>query len=486
MSGKWSGKLQKLDDNRWLIPRDYKPGMKAEGIIYADERMIQDITQDQSPEQVANVAHLPGIVGRSMAMPDIHWGYGFPIGGVAAMDLNDGVVSPGGVGYDINCGVRMLRTDLHEKKVRPRIKELVDQLFRDVPAGMRGEGPMQLNPADFTSVLTKGARWMVEHGYGWNEDIQRSEQGGRFSAAEPEAVTEKAKERGRPQIGTLGSGNHFLEVQAVEEVYQTEIAEAFGITSRGQIVIMVHTGSRGFGHQTCTDHLEFMQSAIRRYGIELPDRQLACAPISSPEGEAYLAAMACAANFAWANRQAIAHAVRGAFSKVFGGTPESFGMHQIYDVAHNIAKMEEHDVGGEKRTVCIHRKGATRAYGPGHADVPKVYRKVGQPVIIPGDMGRYSYLLAGTEQAMRETFGSTCHGAGRKMSRHNAMKYAGGADIAETMAAKGITVRAQNKKLLAEEASYAYKDVAGVVDVCEAVGISLKVARLKPIGVIKG
>ena len=489
MSEKWEGKLERIDSNRWRIPKDYKKGMRVDGIIYASARLIEQIVQDQSPEQVANVATLPGIQQYSIAMPDIHWGYGFPIGGVAAMDIKEGVVSPGGVGFDINCGVRMLRTDLTVGQVQPKIKELVDQIFRDVPAGLKGEGLIKVNPQELREVMRKGAQWMIEHGYGWEEDIERSEQSTTLTGLlppEPSNISNRAIERGKTQLGTLGGGNHFLEVQVVDEIYDHKVAEVFGITQVGQITVMIHTGSRGFGHQTCDDYLDVMQRAQKKYGIELPDRQLACAPISSEEGEDYLTAMACAANFAWANRQAIAHWVRQAFAKVFGAKPHDLGMHQIYDVAHNIAKIEEHVIDGKPRTVCVHRKGATRAFGPGHPAVPKCYQEVGQPVLIPGDMGRYSFILVGTVTAMRETFGSTCHGAGRMMSRHGAMREAQGRNIAQELADKGIYVRAQNKATLAEEASYAYKDVANVVDVCEGVGISRKVARLRPIGVVKG
>ncbi|MGC8785378.1 MAG: intein-containing RctB family protein [Armatimonadota bacterium] len=388
-----------------------------------------------------------------------------------------------------NCGVRMLRTDLTIEEVQPRIKELVDQIFRDVPAGLKGEGLIKVNPQELREVMRKGAIWMVEHGYGWEEDIERSEQSTTLTGLlppEPSNISNRAIERGKTQLGTLGGGNHFLEVQVVDEIYDAEVAEAFGITQVGQITVMIHTGSRGFGHQTCDDYLDVMQRAQKKYGIELPDRQLACAPITSEEGEDYLTAMACAANFAWANRQAIAHWVRQAFAKVFGSKPQQLGMHQIYDVAHNIAKIEEHEINGKVKAVCVHRKGATRAFGPGHPAVPEVYRHVGQPVLIPGDMGRYSFILVGTVTAMRETFGSTCHGAGRMMSRHGAMREAQGRNIAQELAEKGIYVRAQNKGTLAEEASYAYKDVANVVDVCEGVGISRKVARMRPIGVVKG
>jgi len=388
-----------------------------------------------------------------------------------------------------NCGVRMLRTDLTVAQVQPRIKELVDQIFRDVPAGLKGEGLIKVNPQELREVMRKGAIWMIEHGYGWEEDLERSEQSTTLTGLlppEPSNISNRAVERGKTQLGTLGGGNHFLEIQVVDEIYDAKVAEAFGITQVGQITVMIHTGSRGFGHQTCDDYLDVMQKAQKKYGIELPDRQLACAPITSEEGEDYLTAMACAANFAWANRQAIAHWVRQAFAKVFGSKPQDLGMHQIYDVAHNIAKIEEHEINGKVKSVCVHRKGATRAFGPGHPAVPEVYRHVGQPVLIPGDMGRYSFILVGTVTAMRETFGSTCHGAGRMMSRHGAMREAQGRNIAQELAERGIYVRAQNKGTLAEEASYAYKDVANVVDVCEGVGISRKVARMRPIGVVKG
>ncbi len=486
MSEVWKGPLEQIDEYRWRIPKSYKPGMRVDGIIFASKRMIEQIKQDQAPEQVANVAFLPGIVKASLAMPDIHWGYGFPIGGVAAMDLEEGVISPGGVGYDINWGVRLLRTDLTEKEVRPRLKELVDQIFRDVPAGFGGEGLIKLNKKELREVMLKGAQWMVEHGYGWEDDVLHTEALGRLDMPDPDTITEKAIERGKDQLGTLGGGNHFLEIQVVDEIYDPVVAEKFGITQVGQVTVMIHTGSRGFGHQTCQDHLDIMEEAHRKYGIVLPDRQLACAPLNSEEGQTYLRAMHCAANFAFANRQAIAHWVRQAFAKVFRSTPESLGIRQVYDVAHNIAKIEEHIVDGKPIKVCVHRKGATRAFPPGHPEVPEVYREVGQPVLIPGDMGRYSFVLVGTQKAMEETFGTTCHGAGRMMSRKGALREARGRNIAKEMEEQGIIVRAQNKATLGEEASYAYKDVANVVEVVHNAGISRKVAKLRPIGVVKG
>ncbi|MFN4033572.1 MAG: RtcB family protein [Fimbriimonadales bacterium] len=486
MSQVWSGPLERIDDHRWRIPKTYKSGMRVDGLIFASDAIIEQIKQDQAPEQVANVAFLPGIVGCSIAMPDIHWGYGFPVGGVAAMDLDSGVISPGGIGYDINCGVRLLRTDLTEPQVRPRLKTLLDQLFRDIPAGFGGEGLIKTNRAELRQVMLKGAQWMVEHGYGWADDIAHTEANGRLEMPDPDVITEKAIERGKDQLGTLGGGNHFLEIQAVEQIYDEVAAAAMGITQIGQITVMIHTGSRGFGHQTCQDHLDIMEQAHKKYGISLPDRQLACAPINSEEGQTYLRAMHCAANFAFANRQAIAHWTRQAFAKIFQAMPESLGMYQVYDVAHNIAKIEEHTWDGKPIRVCVHRKGATRAFPPGHPETPDAYKQIGQPVLIPGDMGRYSFVLVGTETAMRESFGTTCHGAGRQMSRKGALREAQKRNIAKEMELQGILVRAQNKATLAEEASYAYKDVADVVEVVHRAGIARKVAKLRPIGVVKG
>ena len=486
MTQEWQGPLKKVGTDRWLIPKSYKSGMRTDGLIFASEKLLSKIREDQAPEQVANVATLPGIQGLSMAMPDIHWGYGFPIGGVAAMSYENGVVSPGGVGYDINCGVRMLRTDLECGDVEPRMQDIVDALFSSVPSGVGSEGKIRLNEQELRDVMRKGAKWAVDHGYGWEEDIEVTEERGRLDLADPSTVSDRAIKRGQPQIGTLGSGNHFLEIQVVDEIYDLAAAEAFGVDHVGQVTVMIHSGSRGFGYQICDDYLIVMQEAMRKYGINVPDRQLACAPIKSPEGQRYLAAMACAANYAWANRQAMAHWTREAFSKVFGAGPHKLGMRQIYDVAHNIAKVEEHEIEGRKIKVVVHRKGATRAFPAGHPDVPGIYRSIGQPVLIPGDMGRYSYLLVGTEQAMKETFGSTCHGAGRLMSRKAAMKESRGVDIQQELADKGIIVRAASRVTLAEEAPEAYKDVSLVVETAHETGISRKVARVKPLGVIKG
>jgi tRNA-splicing ligase RtcB len=486
MAKNWRRILKKVDEQRWELPQDYKPGMRVPGLIFADERMLDLMAEDQAIEQVANVAFLPGIVGYSLAMPDIHWGYGFPIGGVAAMRLKDGVVSPGGVGFDINCGARLLRTDLREDDVRPVLRDLVNQLFRDVPAGLGGHGPLRLSNAELDDLMVRGARWMIDRDYGLPEDLEVTESQGCLPGADPNVVSQRARQRGLAQLGTLGSGNHFLEVQVVDTIYDRRAADVFGLGEPGQVVVFFHCGSRGFGHQVCQDYLDVMEKATRRHDINLPDRQLACAPIGSREGKDYMAAMTAAANFAWANRQCISHLVRRSFASIFNKSPETLGMRLIYDVAHNIAKVERHRIDGREVTVCVHRKGATRAFPAGHPEIPAAYRDVGQPVLVPGDMGRYSYLAVGTERAMAETWGSTCHGAGRLQSRGAAKRSLKGVDIAARLAEQGIVVRAQDRSALAEEASEAYKDVADVVGVLEKAGISLKVAKMRPLGVIKG
>jgi tRNA-splicing ligase RtcB len=478
--------LNKIDDYRWEIPQSYKAGMKVPGLIYADEAMLAHIREEEALEQVANVAFLPGIISRSLAMPDIHWGYGFPIGGVAATRVSDGVISPGGVGFDINCGVRLLRTNLTDEEVKPRIGDLVGALYRSIPSGVGSQGKLRLDQREVDSVLRKGARWAVERGYGEERDLEVTEEQGSMKGAEPEQVSAKAKQRGAPQLGTLGAGNHFLEVGVVDEVYDPDVASVMGIERVGQVLLLIHTGSRGLGHQVCTDHLAAMGTAVTKYGIRLPDRQLACAPVRSPEGQAYFSAMACAANYAWANRQCITHWARECFLQVFGMSPVELGLEMIYDVAHNIAKMEEYQVEGRRLALCIHRKGATRAFPAGQPEVPDIYAEIGQPVLIPGDMGRYSYVLVGTQRAMEETFGSTCHGAGRLQSRAAAKRSLRGADVARGLAEQGITVKAGSMASLAEEASEAYKDVAQVVEVTHHAGISRKVARSRPIGVVKG
>jgi tRNA-splicing ligase RtcB len=483
---RWSGKLEKVDEFRWRIPQDYKPGMRVPGLIYADEGMLGQIIEDQAPEQVANVAFLPGIVNYSLAMPDIHWGYGFAIGGVAAMRVSDGVVSPGGVGFDINCGVRIMRTNLTRDEVKPKIKELIDALFYAVPSGVGSKGKIKLRSGEINDVLKKGSRWAVAKGYGRPEDLETTEERGEMRDADPARVSARAKERGTPQVGTLGSGNHFLEVGVIDEIYEPDVAKVMGIDDIGQVMLYVHCGSRGLGHQVADDYIKEMVRAMQKYGIQVPDRQLACAPVESPEGKHYLSAMRGAANYAWANRQCITHWVREAFCRVIGISEKEAGLELIYDVTHNIAKIEEHEVDGLKERLCVHRKGATRAFPPGHPDVPEKYRSVGQPILIPGDMGRLSYILAGTEQAVKETFGSTCHGAGRRQSRSAMKKQLSGRDVLHELESRGIAVRAGSMSDLAEEAPQAYKDVESVVNVAHGAGISRKVARTRPIAVVKG
>ena len=486
MAQKWSGPVERIDEYRWRIPRKYKPEMHADGIVYASGEMMRGIKDDNALEQVANVACLPGLVGNSMAMPDIHYGYGFPIGGVAATDMKHGVVSPGGVGYDINCGVRLLRTTLTREDVEPRIKDVVNQMFTDVPSGVGSKGKVRLDAKELKRVLTQGSKWAVSQGMGWPEDLDHIEDGGRIEGADPGALTERAVERGRPQLGTLGAGNHFLEVQVVDEIFDEETAAALGIAQRDQVTVMIHTGSRGLGYQVCDDSLKVMQKAVAKYGLSLPDRQLACAPVESPEGREYLAGMAAAANYAWANRQCITHWTREAFERVFGASARKLGMDIVYDVAHNVAKIEEHEVGGIRKTLCVHRKGATRAFGPGRMELSPLHRKTGQPAIVPGSMGTASYLCVGTQRAMEETWGSTCHGAGRAMSRHAAIRAGKGRDIRRELEAKGVYSRAASREVMAEEMPEAYKDVDEVVRTCHGAGISKLVARLKPVGVMKG
>jgi len=482
----WKGQLIKLDEYRFEIPKNHKPNMRTSGLIYADEKMITDVKRDNSLEQVANVATLPGIVGKSLAMPDIHWGYGFPIGGVAAMNADDGVISPGGVGYDINCGVRLLRTNLELKDVEPKIKEIIDAFFVNVPSGVGSRGKVRLSANELEDVLAQGAKWGVSHNYGWTEDLENLEQSGCLEMADSSKVSQKAKERGAPQLGSLGAGNHFLEVQKVNEIYEPEVAKRFGIEKVDQIVVMIHTGSRGCGHQIASDSIREMTRAIRKYNISLPDRQLACAPINSNEGQDYFKAMACAANYAWANRQMICHWVREAFEKVFGTSAKDLDLNIVYDVAHNIAKVEEHELNGKKVKLYIHRKGATRAFPRGREEITQKYRDVGQPVLIPGDMGRASYVLVGTEEGMKESWGSACHGAGRVLSRTAATRRFRPAQIKEELNRRGIYIRAASKEGITEEAPEAYKDVNHVVRICHGAGIAKMVAKLKPIGVVKG
>ena len=477
-------KLKQVSDHIWEVPKT--GGMLVPGRIYASRELIQNIEGDPCVDQVRNVAHLPGIVNYSLAMPDIHWGYGFPIGGVAAMDTEDGVISPGGVGYDINCGVRLMTTDLPVSEVRPRIRQILAQLFRDVPAGIGSHGAIpNLSHKGIDAILEKGARRAVEMGYGSEHDAAFIEENGCLEGAEAKRVSDHAKKRGSRQIGTLGSGNHFLEINYVEQVYDPETATLFGL-EKNQITVIIHTGSRGLGYQVCDDYLKTTQKAVDKYDIDLPDRQLACAPIRSDEGQSYLAAMRAAANFAFANRQVIKHLTEQALLKALGLKSEELKMRLVYDICHNIAKFETHEIDGEEVKVCVHRKGATRSFGPGNAELPSRYRPIGQPVLVPGDMGRYSYLCVGTEKAMTETFGSSCHGAGRMMSRKKSSKVSREMNVIEELRKRGVEIMARGKRTITEEMPHAYKDVASVVDVMDGAGISRKVARLKPIGVIKG
>jgi len=477
--------LNKIRENLWEIPATGK--MKVPGRIYISKDMIEKGLKDnEALKQVVNVAQLPGIEKYSLAMPDIHWGYGFPIGGVAATNLEEGVISPGGVGYDINCGVRLATTNLEHEKIKDKINNLVSNLFNAIPSGVGSSGAIKkLSTADLKKVLRKGSVWALENDLGNPSDIDFTEESGTLKNADADFVSKRAFERGADQVGTLGSGNHFLEVDVVDEIFDANVAEVFGLF-KGQIVIQIHTGSRGLGYQICDDYLKILLQASSKYGFKLPDRQLACAPIKSKEGQDYLSAMQSAANFAWNNRQVIMHLVKKVFKDTFKMTESELGFRLVYDVCHNIAKIEKHKIGSEEKEVCIHRKGATRAFPPGSKMIPSKYQNVGQPVLIPGDMGRYSYVLVGTEKAMEETFGSSCHGAGRNLSRTKAMKSAKGRNLIEELKQKGIVIQAKGYKTIAEEMSDAYKDVSDVVDVMHNEGITRKVAKIKPVGVIKG
>jgi tRNA-splicing ligase RtcB len=475
--------LEKIDDFRWRVPQVGK--MRVPGLIYADESLIGAILEDKALQQVANVAELPGIVGSSIAMPDIHQGYGFPIGGVAAFDFDDGVVSPGGVGYDINCGVRLLASNLTREEVVPRAKQLADALYRNIPAGVGSERrDMRLNVREMNDLLRDGAAWAVSHGFGDRADLEYIEERGTIDSAEPRYVSARAKERGFPQVGTVGSGNHFVEVQYVDEVYDAAAAARLGL-SPGRVAFAIHSGSRGLGYQVCDDSIKTMLAASRKYGIDLPDRQLCCAPLGSDEGRHYLGAMGAAANFAFANRHLMAHQVRETLERDLGYAPREHRLHVVYDVCHNIAKRERHVVDGRERDLCVHRKGATRAFGPGHPALPAAYRDLGQPVLVPGDMGRYSFVLLGREGA-KDAFGSSCHGAGRRMSRAAAKKAAAGRAIERELERQGIHVRASGRGTVLEEIPEAYKDVADVVRAVAGAGLAAPLARLRPIAVIKG
>jgi tRNA-splicing ligase RtcB (3'-phosphate/5'-hydroxy nucleic acid ligase) len=475
--------LKEMDNNRWMIPKT--GNMRVPGVVFSNRELIKDILKDQSLVQVANVATLPGIVKYSLAMPDIHWGYGFPIGGVAAFDAEDGIVSPGGVGYDINCGCRLLTTSLKLLDIKPYIKELVSALFKNIPAGVGTGGRVNLSHKELAKAAVEGASWAVKQGFGQIDDLERIEDSGVLQGADPSVLSERAVKRGHDQLGTLGSGNHFLEVQVVELIYDERLATMFNLFE-GQVTVFIHTGSRGFGHQICDDFLKEMGRDAHLKDLQLPDRQLAYAPLDSELGKRYLSAMACAANFAWANRQILMHLAHETFQSALSISPRELGMNLLYDVCHNIAKRETHSVDGHDMLLCVHRKGATRSLPPGHPLLQKPFKKSGQPVLIPGDMGTYSYVLAGAPGAMELSFGSTCHGAGRVMSRTMAIKTAKGRSIYRELEDKGIFVQSRGRKTLAEEMPEAYKDINQVVNVVHESGLATKVARLKPLGVIKG
>lgn len=471
----------------WLyeISTDQRQDMRVPARLYADDDLLEAALEDRSIEQLINTATLPGIVQHALAMPDVHQGYGFPIGGVAAMALPHGVISPGGVGYDINCGVRLLASSVDAESVRPHMDRLMDALFGEVPTGVGSSGDLRLSKKDLLRVLEEGAAWVVKRGMGDAKDLEHTEDQGRMADADASAVSARALERGGTQLGTLGAGNHFLEVDEIVEVYDEAVANAFGL-AKGRVCLWIHCGSRGLGHQICTDAVRLMQGAQKKYGIQVPDRELVCAPFDSPEGRQYFQAMCCAANYAWANRQAITHLVRQAFAKALAGRAANTDLRVVYDVCHNIAKVERHDVDGRTRKLCVHRKGATRAFGPGRSEVPAAYRAVGQPVLIPGSMGAGSYVLVGTDKAMQDTFGSTCHGAGRMMSRAAGRKHFRGEELRAELEQEGITVRAGSMRGLVEEAPQVYKDLDRVVNIVHRAGISRKVARTRPLGVIKG
>jgi tRNA-splicing ligase RtcB (3'-phosphate/5'-hydroxy nucleic acid ligase) len=478
-------KLVALDEFTYEIPRDEAEGMRVPGILFSDAALLSGVEGDPSLIQLANVATLPGIQRNALAMPDIHFGYGFPVGGVAAFDLAEGVVSPGGIGYDINCGVRLLRTSLTAEEVRPRLTDLIDRLYREIPAGVGSHGGLSVTGSAMEEVLANGAAWVVERGFGRPEDLAVQEEEGRLRTADPRQVSDAARKRGAKQLGTLGSGNHFLEVQRVDEVFEPAFAEVLGLVP-GRVVVMLHTGSRGLGHQVATDFIQRMDRRLLAEHITLVDRQLSCAPVASEEGERYLAAMAAAANFAWANRQAITHGVRRAFSAVFERPDTELDLAVVYDIAHNMAKVEEHRTNGKSQRLLVHRKGATRSFPAGREEVPAPYRPFGQPVLIPGDMGTSSYVLVGLPTSMERSFGSSCHGAGRRLSRHAAVRSFRYEDVTRALASRGIVVRSTSREGVTEEAPGAYKDVEEVVRVAEGAGLTRRVARLLPLGVVKG
>ncbi len=479
--------LEKADDVIWRIPR-YRSDMRVPVLVFASEELLGKMRQDRTLIQASNVATLPGILKHAVVLPDAHEGYGFPIGGVAATSYEDGVISPGGVGYDINCGVRLMVTNLDEKDVRPKIQPLINAIFRNVPSGLGSRRKdFRVTKSELDRISIEGARYVIEKfGLGWPEDLKHIEEEGCLDGADPSYVSAAAKQRGFPQIGTLGSGNHFLEVQKVDKIFDERAAKRMGITHEGQVTVLVHTGSRGFGHQICSDYLKVMERAARKYGIRLPDRELACAPAGSREAESYLKAFACAVNFAFANRQAISHWVRQSFEQVFNQPAETLGLQLVYDVAHNIVKLEEHVIDGARRRVWVHRKGATRSFPAGHPLVPEDYRDIGQPVLIPGSMGTASWVLLGNPRAMELTFGSTAHGAGRTRSRAEAKRRLTASQVLSSLSRKGIYIRSDSMETVVEEADEAYKNVDIVAEVSHQAGIGTKVARLIPLGVVKG
>lgn len=478
--------LEQIDSYRWRIPRSYQAGMRVDGIVYANEALLKQAKNDQALQQVANVAHLPGIVKHSLAMPDLHWGYGFVIGGVAATDpAQDGVVSPGGIGYDINCGVRLMRTNLSAQQLEGKTKALIGKLFDNIPCGVGRGGRIRLTVKEEKELIEQGAKWSIDRGYGSPTDLKFTEAAGLLDQADAYAASGRALQRGQNQLGTLGSGNHFLEIQVVTRVFYPEAAEVMGLWP-GQICVMIHTGSRGFGHQVCDEHVKTWVKVAQKYGIDLPDRQLAAAPINSPEGQDYITAMACGANYAWNNRQCIMHWTRQTFTDFFDTSSDELGLELIYDVAHNIGKFERHQVDSQEKELFVHRKGATRAFPAHHPEIPDQYAEVGQPVLIPGDMGTASYVLVGSPNAMTQTWGTTCHGAGRVLSRRKALELTKGRTIQRDLEDQGIFVRSAGRNTLREEVPEAYKDVNQVVEVVDGAGLSRRVVQLKPIGVIKG
>ncbi len=477
--------IKRVDKYVYEIDSSFREDMRVPARLYTDAELLEHALGDASVDQLVNTATLPGVVKYVLAMPDIHQGYGFPIGGVVATQLPDGIISPGGVGYDINCGVRLLGTHLSEEEVKPYLDDLATAIYKNCPSGVGKGGEIKLKTGELDRVLEEGSRWAKARGFATDEDLERTEAGGCLEGADAATVSAKAKERGHDQVGTLGAGNHFIELDVVRDIYDEEAAQRYGLFV-GQIAVQIHCGSRGLGHQVCTDYVQRFQQTVQRYGIRLPDRELVCAPLNSADGQAYLAAMKAAANYAFANRQVLAHHVRHAFVEALSGKVRNPHVFQIYDVGHNMAKIEQHEVDGKRITVCVHRKGATRAFGPHHPDVPSAYRDVGQPVLVPGSMGTASWVLRGTEEAMRQTFGSTCHGAGRAMSRTQAKKKVWGGELREQLEGQGIRVRAGSMSGLAEEAPSAYKDVDRVVEVMHGSGIATKVARLVPIAIIKG